>query len=274
MTRIKSIGSTVGKFGLLILFYTLPSHAEPTDEITIQRLTWAGVKIVSGDTTLLIDAVGKDLWDGNAPGRLIPVEVDTRRVYALVTHAHNDHFDVDTLKAVLGDKGYVICHESQATYIASRGLRVIPAITYEPVARGGFVITALPAMDGFGDHQVSWLITKGDRRIFHGGDTLWHGAWKLIGDQFNGIDFVFLPINGAVVASEPEISTPAVMTPSQAVDAALLLKARSLVPIHYGLDDPPFYVETPDALERTVELAQEKGMTIRPMKPGDQIAIE
>jgi L-ascorbate metabolism protein UlaG (beta-lactamase superfamily) len=274
MTHIKSLGSTVGKFLLLILVLLSPSQAEPTDEITIQRLTWAGVKVVSGNTTLLIDAVGKDLWDGNAPGGLIPVEIDTRRVYALVTHAHNDHFDVDTLKSVLGDKGYVICHESQATYIASRGLRVIPATTYEPVARGGFIITALPAMDGFGDHQVSWLITQGDRRIFHGGDTLWHGAWKLIGDQFSGIDFAFLPINGAVVASEPAISTAAVMTPSQAVDAALLLKARTLVPIHYGLDDPPYYVETPDALSRVVDLAQEKGVTIRPMKPGDRFVIE
>jgi L-ascorbate metabolism protein UlaG (beta-lactamase superfamily) len=274
MTHIKGIGSTVGKLVLLILVFISPSHAEPADEITIKRLTWAGVKVVSGNTTLLIDAVGKDLWDGNAPGGLIPVEVETRRVYALVTHAHNDHFDVDTLKAVLGDKGYVICHESQATYIASRGLRVIPARTYEPVARGGFIITALPAMDGFGDHQVSWLITQGDRRIFHGGDTLWHGAWKLIGDQFSGIDFAFLPINGAVVASEPAISTPAVMTPSQAVDAALLLKARTLVPIHYGLDDPPYYVEAPDALSRVVDLAKEKGLTIRPMKPGDQFVIE
>ena len=95
--------------GMILLLVTSPAWAESADEITIQRLTWAGVKIVSGDTTLLIDAVGKDLWDGNAPGGLVPVDVETRRVYTLVTHAHNDHFDVDTLKTVLGEKGYVIC---------------------------------------------------------------------------------------------------------------------------------------------------------------------
>ena len=238
-------------------------------ELTIERLTWAGVKMVNNDTTVLIDAVGTDLWDGNAPEGLVPVEADTRRRYALVTHAHNDHFDVATLKEVLGDRGYVICHESIATYIASRGLQVIPARSFEPVARGGFLFTAVPAQDGFGDTQVSWVVTVDGKRYLHGGDTLWHGGWRTIGQQFGPFDAVFLPINGARMQTEPATSTAAVMDPLQAVDAALLLNAKRLVPIHYGLNDPPYYVEVANPVQTAMEIGARRGITIHRLKPGE-----
>lgn len=261
-------------FWLVLMIVSAPVLGQSAYEISVKRLTWAGVQIVSGNTTLLIDAVGKDLWNGNAPGGLVPVEVETFRVYALITHAHNDHFDLETLKEVLGEKGYAIVAESEATYVASRGLRVIPAKPYVPVSRGGFVITALPAVDGFGDQQVSWLVTKGDKRIFHGGDTLWHGSWKMFGNQFGEVDIAFLPINGVVVGGDPTMTTPAVMTPSQAVDAARFLKTKTMVPIHYGLNDPPYYVEAKDALETAVRRSKERDVHIQVMKPGDVIKLD
>ena len=67
-----------------------------TSSLSVERLTWAGIKLVADDTTVLVDAVGTDLWDGDAPEGFVPVEMTTRRKYALVTHAHNDHLDVDT----------------------------------------------------------------------------------------------------------------------------------------------------------------------------------
>ena len=255
----------------LLAFLLVPSaHAEP---VAVERLTWAGVKIVSGDTTVFVDAVGTDLWDGNAPEGLVPVEAETGRRYALITHAHNDHFDVETLREVLGERGYVICHESIATYVASRGLRVIPADSWVPVSRGGFTFTAVPAMDGFGDDQVSWVIAVGGKRFFHGGDTLWHGYWSTIGNQFGPIDIAFLPVNGVRVAAEPAQETPAVMTPSQAVDAALALQAQLLVPIHYGLDDPPAYDEVDDPIGTTVAETSRRSLGFRHLKPGEEIMI-
>lgn len=242
-------------------------------ELTVQRLTWAGVKMVHGDTTVFVDAVGKDLWDGNAPGGLVPVTADTGRRYALVTHPHNDHFDPDTLMHVLGERGYVICHESVATHIASRGLRVIPVKNYEPIERGGYLFMAVPAQDGFGDSQVSWIITVADRRFLHAGDTLWHGKWKLHGDQYGPFDSVFLPINAARIQMDPMPVTPAVMGPQQAIDAALMLSAKRLVPIHFGLNEPPYYIETPGALEATLEEGAKRGVTVKHLKPGDYLDI-
>ena len=250
--------------------FTLPAVAA---ELEIERLTWAGIKVVSGDTTVFIDAVGTDLWDGKAPEGLVPVTAETGRRYALITHTHNDHFDVDTLKEVLGDRGYVICHEDIATYVASRGLKVIPAANYTPVMRGGFVFTAVPAEDGLGAEQVSWIVSVGDKRIIHGGDTLWHGQWNTIGQQFGPFDIAFLPINGARLQADPPQETAATLSPDQAVDAAITLRAEKLIPIHYGLNDPPYYVEVDEPLETLTQTAKRRNLTIQHLAPGEQMVL-
>jgi L-ascorbate metabolism protein UlaG (beta-lactamase superfamily) len=249
---------------LLFLFSLAPALAAET---VVERLTWAGIKIVEGNTTVLIDPVGTDLWNGNAPEGLVPVVADTRRRYALVSHTHNDHFDVATLKEVLGDRGYVICDASIASYIASRGLKVIPAQPWVPVSRGGMLFTAVPAVDGFGDKQVSWVITTRNKRYLHAGDTLWHGNWPLLGQQYGRFDAVFLPINGARMGGE----VPAVMTPVQAVEAALQLQADQLVPIHFGLNDPPNYIEVDKPLQTLQAIGKRRGLVVRHLRPGDRL---
>ena len=256
-------------FAVFVFGLSMPVLA---DDVSIQRLTWAGMKLVSGNTTVLIDPVGTDLWDGRAPEGLVPVTVDTARRYALITHTHNDHFDVETLKRVLGERGYVICHDSIASHVASRGLRVIPAAMYTPVTRSGFVFTAVPAQDGLGAEQVSWVVSIGAKRFFHGGDTLWHGKWNTIGLQYGPFDAAFLPVNGARVEGDPISEIPAVMTPAQAVDAALLLRARKLIPIHYGLNDPPHYVEVDEPIDALRKIARRRNLSIQHLLPGESFA--
>jgi L-ascorbate metabolism protein UlaG (beta-lactamase superfamily) len=259
------------KYGILL--GCILSGVADAATLTIERLTWAGIKMKMQDTTVFIDAVGTDIWDGSAPEGLVPVTADTSRRYALITHAHNDHFDAETLREVLGERGYVICHESIATYVASRGLRVIPVSTYSPVERGGFLFMPVPAEDGFGDEQVSWIITAGEKRFLHAGDTLWHGNWSLLGKQYGPFDAVFLPINGARVLRDPMPESAAVMDPAQAVDAAILLRARKLVPIHFGVDDPPYYVEVNEPLVTAQKEAARRGLAIEHSVPGSAVRI-
>jgi L-ascorbate metabolism protein UlaG (beta-lactamase superfamily) len=263
---------TARDFTLLFLVLVAPLCA--AGEVQIERLTWAGVKMVAGNTTVFVDPVGTDLWDGKAPEGLVAVTAETGRRYALITHTHNDHFDVDTLKRVLGDRGYVVCEESIASYVASRGLKVIPASMYEPVERGGFLFTAVPAEDGLGSDQVSWVISTGNKRYLHAGDTLWHGKWRTIGAQFGPFEAVFLPINGAKLDGEPKSEVSAVMTPDQAVDAAIQLNAKVLVPIHYGLNDPPHYVEVANPVSTLRQIAERRKVAIMHLRPGESLYEE
>jgi L-ascorbate metabolism protein UlaG (beta-lactamase superfamily) len=131
------------------------------------------------------------------------------------------------------------------------------------------MFTPVPAEDGFGAEQVSWVIGWGGQRYFHGGDTQWHGKFDLIGAQFGPFDTAFLPINGARVQRDPMPETPAVLTPEQAIDAALLLGARRVVPIHYGGESPPAYLEVPHPLKTFLETAKRRNVAVVPLLPGE-----
>jgi L-ascorbate metabolism protein UlaG (beta-lactamase superfamily) len=119
---------------------------------------------------------------------------------------------------------------------------------------GPFTISALPAADGTGDPQVSWLIEAGGKRVLHLGDTMFHGWWWRITERYGGPSVVLAPINGARVSfphRRPASPLAAVMDPEQAALAAELLQADQLVPIHYdGYALPGLYEPVPDALER------------------------
>ena len=255
---------------LIAIFGAANVWAEQQDELKITRLTWAGVKIEYANASVFIDPVGKDLWAGNAPEGLVSVESNSKINYVLITHSHNDHFDIETLKRLTGEKGYVICHEDIATYIASRGLRVIPVKDFMPLQRGPFIITALPAVDGFGSEQVSWLVSVAGTKVLHAGDTLWHGKWKLFGAQYGPVDVAFLPINGVIPGNS---ETHAVMTPKQATEVAINMAAKQVVPIHFGSVGRPNYREVKNPLQQFRKHAERRGVNLIHLKPGDVLNL-
>ena len=137
---------------------------------------------------------------------------------------------------------------------------------------GDFTATAVPAVDGYGDPQVSWVVSAGGRRIIHCGDTLWHGAWWQIGRQYGPFDAAFLPINGARFGwRKPVSDIPAVLTPEQAVAAAQVLGARLIVPIHYGVVGAEGYAETAHPEEELREAARRRHQDVEIVHPGDWI---
>jgi L-ascorbate metabolism protein UlaG (beta-lactamase superfamily) len=145
---------------------------------------------------------------------------------------------------------------------------------WESVTAGPFIATAVPAVDGFGDPQVSWVLEADGVRIFHGGDTLFHGHWWKIAMRHGPIDVAFLPCNAAVCDwphRRPPSPLGAVMDPAQAATAAQLLQARVAVPIHYGaIDHPPVYVPVDDAAG-----AFERAATtpVQVVGPGEEVDI-
>ena len=46
------------------------------------------------------------------------------------------------------------------------------------------------------------------------------------------------------------VEQPKTMTPEQAIDAAVSLRARQIVPIHYGAGSKPSYLEAADSIAR------------------------
>ncbi|GAA2829939.1 MBL fold metallo-hydrolase [Crossiella cryophila] len=232
----------------------------------VRRLGWAGVEVEVGGVRLVIDYV-RDLsplftgW-GDGAGLVAPGgEVSV----ALLTHLHRDHADAGALAEVLavgapvlrpgvgfGDEVDNVTTVPVERELVRCGLAASVVGEWSSWEVGPFRVTAVPAVDGLGDPQVSWVVQGDGRRVFHGGDTMFHGYWWLIARRFGPFDAVFLPANGAVVDA-PHLRPPspltAAMDPRQAAVAAEILDARYAVPMHYEAEQPDKvsgYVEVGD----------------------------
>jgi L-ascorbate metabolism protein UlaG (beta-lactamase superfamily) len=244
---------------------------DPGPSLRAQRLSWAGVKLELGSRTLLIDPwISPDIWDGAWTAPVVPIEIATPARSVLITHLHNDHFDPAAIRTALPDAGSVVCQAEIAATVASRGHRTLALALYEPAPLGDFTVVPVPAVDGLGERQVSWVVIGGGRRVIHCGDTVWHGAFHRIGRAYGPFVTAFLPINGAqVLAVTPRTGVPMSLTPEQAAGAAVALGARTVCPIHYGFHDPERYLEYPDAEARFLDHARKRGVTVRIVPPGE-----
>jgi len=242
-------------------------------ELRIQRLAWAGVRLQLPQATLYIDPlINAEAWGKALSDRLIAVNDSVGDSAVLITHAHPDHFDPLAAADALRNGGVLAFPVGTQPLPLPPRARVRPSPLWEPQLIGDFTATPVPASDGYGDTQVSWVVSAGGRRIFHGGDTLWHGHWWRIGRQFGPFDAAFLPINGARFGwRQPVSGQPGVLTPEQAVAAATILGARTLVPIHYGITGMKVYTEVDQPLARLREAAAEKSVAVQAVAPGDWV---
>jgi L-ascorbate metabolism protein UlaG (beta-lactamase superfamily) len=240
----------------------------------IQRLSWAGIKVEVGDTRLAVDLLEdvsrlKPIM-GEPKGLLFALPAEEKIDLAVVTHLHPDHYDPRALHRCLASSGRVVCHRDIRDKISADGLSAHALELEEEFAHGDVKLTAVPAVDGFGDPQVSWVIQGEGRKIIHCGDTLWHGHWWRIRRKHGPFDAAFLCINGAVMTYpglEPS-GIPADMTAVQAVAAGKILAAGFICPIHYDTFDAPQYSETPNAEKTFLAAADDRGVMTQIVSPG------
>jgi L-ascorbate metabolism protein UlaG (beta-lactamase superfamily) len=264
----------------------------------ITWLGWAGVELEAAGATVVIDplddagAVFAPLGEPAASGPRPEVVAPSpgRAVAGLVTHLHRDHADAAALAAALAPGAPVLEppagggapfenlalaqgeHELTAAGLERRRLDA-----WESHTAGPFTLTALPAVDGLGDPQVSWLVEAHGSRVLHLGDTIFHGFWWRMAQRHGPFDAVLVPVNGAAVSfphRRPASPLPAALTPEQAALAAELLGARLAIPIHaegYELDG--VYEPVPDAAQRFARAAAERGVPARIMEAGETLEV-
>ncbi|MEV0186467.1 MBL fold metallo-hydrolase [Streptomyces sp. NPDC050625] len=258
----------------------------------IRRLGWAGIEIEAAGGRAVIDAVTAmpQLAQLIGPPRTTLLPPTGPVDLALVTHLHEDHTDAAALAAALDPDGTLLrpaaargaAHETLDTAVAEAGLaeHKVPARIVEPwqsVSAGPFTATAVPAVDGLGAPQLSWVVEADGRRILHCGDTLFHGYWWQIAHRLGPFDAVFLPVNGAVCAFphlHPASPYPVDLDPGQAAAAAHLLGARLAVPIHYDTLHGVGVYEQVDAPSGAFTAACDKlGIPSRELDPGDTLDL-
>lgn len=248
-----------------------PTAVADAAALRAQRLAWAGIRLELPSGALFIDPlISADVWGPALKDEIVSVKGGPNSRHVLVTHLHNDHFDVAAVRKILPSNGTVFCQSNVASTVASHRFRVHGVDIFQPIIVGDYTITAVPAVDGYGDPQVSWVVAGGGRRVIHCGDTLWHGSWWQIGKQLGPFDAAFLPINGARFGwRKPVADVSSVMTPEQAVAAAVVLGAKRVVPIHYGVVGADSYEEQPGAEAALLAIARKRGVAVEVLRPGE-----
>jgi L-ascorbate metabolism protein UlaG (beta-lactamase superfamily) len=265
----------------------------------LRWLGWAGVELEADGVSLVIDPLEDPAATFAALGERgreveLPEVVEPEpsgAVAGLVTHLHRDHADAGALAAALapdaavhepewpggGDAENVALAQADAE-LERAGLDRRRLATWERAEAGPFTIAALPAVDGLGDPQVSWLVEADGRRVLHLGDTIYHGYWWRMARRHGPFDLVLAPINGAVI-DFPHLQPPsplaAAMEPEQAAIAGAALRAQTLVPIHYdGFGIDPFYRPVADPIARFRAAAADQPYETAVLEPGETLALE
>jgi len=260
----------------------------------IRWLGWAGAEVEGEqEERVVIDPLDDPsavfAWLGERAAEVPLPEVVPPRAGAiagLVTHLHRDHADATALRNALARDapvyeplGYGGSSSEQLAISQADGelthahLIRLAAVPWTSASAGSFKLTALPAVDGTGDPQVSWLIESRGKRILHLGDTMFHGWWWRFAERFGAPDVLLAPINGARLTfphRRPASPLAGAMDPEQAALAAQILRAERLVPIHYGgYELSGIYEPVPDALKRVKSAATRVSV----MAPGESMQV-
>lgn len=216
------------------------------------------VKIMTGGKTILIDP----FINGN---KLTDLRVDKEKPdVILLTHAHNDHVG-DTVEIAKENDSTVVAPVELANYLGTFGLETVGmnlggskefdfgTVKYTKA----FHSSSYATEDGdviYGGMPAGILFKAEGKTVYHAGDTELFGDMELIGKR-NDIDVAFLPIGDFFT-----------MGPDDAAYAAELLKAKTVVPIHYNTFPP--IKQDPGQFKEMV-----KGSDVKVLAAGEQFEI-
>ena len=259
------------------------------------RVTWFG----HSSTLLEIDGV-RVLTDPIWSDRASPVEwVGPRRWYpptipqaqlppvdaVLISHDHYDHLDWATIVAMRSWKNVFVVPLGIGAHLQRWGIppeRIVELDWWQSTRVGALALTLVPARHASGrlnprSDLTLWggFALVGERhRVYYSGDTGLFEAMSEIGQRFGPFDLALVEA-GQYDAAWPDWH----LGPEQAVLSAQRVRAKALIPVHWGLfrlaphgwTEP---VERVLAAARCTDLpviTPRPGQTIEPtaLRPGD-----
>jgi L-ascorbate metabolism protein UlaG (beta-lactamase superfamily) len=182
----------------------------------------------------------------NLPG--IPLQDLPPLNFILISHGHLDHMDLKTL-GFFPRNLPVVLPEKLEGYLRDLGFSDIRSLSWgEQTHIGPLAIQALPAkhFPGRSLHETRSVpqgyLVQGSKTIFFCGDSGLTPDFKEIGATYS-IDLALLPIG----SYRPSFFRSFHMDPKDALEAMEMLRAKRMVPIHWGafrlslepMDEPP-----------------------------------
>lgn len=226
--------------------------------LKLQYLGHAAFSLTDGKYNLLIDP----FISGNPLAKVKTSELNPTHI--LLTHGHGDHLG-DAIDIAKRTKALIIAPTELANYCLSKGakahamymgaynfdfgkLRMTPAWHGSSVEENG--------TSKYLGTPCGYVIYMSGKCVYHAGDTGVFGDMALIG-RMNPLDCALLPIGGNFT-----------MDPEEALEAAQMLQAKLVIPMHFNT----FPVIKQDE-KAFVEEVKKKGLKAVALAPGESIEI-
>lgn len=223
------------------------NRTEPT-------VTWVG------HATLLVQIDGLNIltdpqWSDRAspvsfggPRRVMPPGLafdDLPPIHLVViSHDHYDHLDVATVRRLATThRPHFVVPLGIKAWLAGEGITDVEELDWWQETRvRGVALTCVPAQHFSGRSLWKqnrtlwggWVIAGRERRMFFAGDTGYYDVFTDIGARLGPFDLAAIPI-GAYLP--PAIMRSSHTTPEEALRLFADVRARRLVPIHWGTFD-------------------------------------
>ena len=200
------------KVAVITLIFMLPSITSAgKGELTmLKNIHWLGHDTfrITGEKTVYTD-----------PFKI--KKKDTADII-LITHEHYDHCSPEDVKKITGPNTLIITVSDCAKKLSGNIRTIKPG---DKIREGGIEIEAVPAYNTNKQFHtkdrgwVGYVFTINSQRIYLAGDTDYIPEMKLL----KNIDVALLPVSGTYV-----------MTAEEAVRAALDIKPKVAIPMHYA----------------------------------------
>ena len=275
---------------------TVPPGQLPSVKTDLHRLNssqpvivWFGHSsyfIRIGNKNFLIDPV----FSGNAsplsfmmkafPGSNIYKPEDMPAIDCLIiTHDHYDHLDFKTVKKLRNKVDKIYCSLGIGSHLKYWGFdtnKIMEMDWWESKhLEHGISLTAAPARHfsgrGIKRGQTLWssfILRTKDHNLYLGGDSGYDLHFKEIGDKLGPFDIAILE------AGQYNTMWPLIhMMPEETVQAAIDLKAKALLPVHWGKFTLALHAWN-DPVKRVVAKAKELNIKVLTPKIGQPLILD
>jgi len=199
--------------------------------------------------------------------------------YLILTHDHYDHLDFKTVRKLRNKVNKIYCSLGVSSHLKYWGFdinKITEMDWWDSIQLDKNIsLTAAPARHfsgrGIKRGQTFWssfILKTKDHNLYLGGDSGYDSHFKEIGDKYGPFDIAILEA-GQYNAMWPLIH----MMPEETVQAAVDLKATSLLPVHWGKFTLALHAWD-EPIKRVLEKAESLNMKVYSPKIGQPLILE
>ena len=199
--------------------------------------------------------------------------------FLILTHDHYDHLDYKTIKKLKTKVKEIYCSLGLASHLIYWGFNknIITEMDWWQTNKltAEITLTAAPARHfsgrGFKRFKTLWssfILKTASYNLYLGGDSGYDKHFKDIGEKYGPFDIAILE-SGQYNTAWPLIH----MMPEQTAQAALDLKAKVLLPVHWGKFTLAMHPWN-DPVQRVLKAAASKNLKITTPMIGEPVILD